>query len=340
MLKKFLTFALLYALVMPIISVNAMVTTKNMQTNYINLNNIEITPSEKQKLLNLGFTESQISMMDAKEFNNNKNLDGRVVAQTTKFYKTTITYNDSSIQQYSINNNKNNNPIIYHEEITEEEYNNIPKNDSTPDNMISPYEYRHGLTETNGKKLTTTIIAVNGRYRLKADLVWKNVPVTRSNDVLAIGIDATVSGIPNTKYVKQNWTYNNPCNNTCEYGSSSSANWKIDSAGYGAAFTLPSNQRCSIPPIDPLISPIYKAKPVTELSSYLYFEINKLTTPINTINAYGDYAHAVKSVSISTSIGFSFGKSGNGISITFTPSVSNKFDSMDTAQAYWSGLNW
>lgn len=340
MLKKTLTFTLLFALVMPIISVNAMVSTKNMQTNYINLNNIEITPSEKQKLLNLGFTESQISMMDAEEFNNNKNLDGRVVAQTTKFYKTTIIYNDSSIQQYSTNNNKDNNPMIYGEEITEEEYNNIPNSNTTPDNMISPYKYRPGNAETTGKKLTTTIIAVNGRYRLKADLVWKNIPVTRSNDVLAIGIDATVSGIPNTKYVKQNWSYNNPCNNTCEYGSSTSASWKIDSSGYGAAFTLPRNQRCSIPVVDPLLLPTYKPKPVTELSSYMYFEINKLTSPINTINAYGDYAHAIKSVSISTSINFSFGTSDKGIGITFTPSVSNKFDSMDTAQAYWSGLNW
>ena len=62
----------------------------------------------------------------------------------------------------------------------------------------------------------------------------------------------------------------------------------------------------------------------------MYFEINKLTSPINTINAYGDYAHAVTSVSISTSIGFSFGFSD----------VSSKYDSMNTAQAYWSGLNW
>ncbi len=312
--------------------------TLNENGNYVNLNNIEITSSEKEKLLNLGFTEEQIETMDNIEFNNNKNLAGQVVAQTTKYYKSTVIYNNSGIGLFSTN--LNNNPIVYDVEITEDEYNNLQINNSGLNDGISTFGNHNGYTETNGKRLTTTIISVNGRYRLKADLVWKNIPSTRSNDVLAIGIDATVSGIPSTKYMKQTWYYDNPCLQASEYGSSTSASWKTDSAGYGVAFTLPGNKTCSIPSGDPWVLPTVKSVPVTSLSSYMYFEINKLTSPINTINAYGDYAHAVTSVGISTSIGFSFGLSGVGIGITFSPSVSSKFDSMNTAQAYWDGLNW
>ncbi len=335
--SKFMVIALAIATLFSTNTVSAMTLTQD--DNYINYNNVEIKPLEKEKLLNLGFTESQIEMMDQEEFDNNKTLNGQVVAQTTKYYKSTIFYPDSSISTFSADESEND-PIVYNEEITEEEYNNLPNETVIENTPALTRRYQPGYTETNGKKLTTTIIAVNGRYRLKADLVWKNVPVTRSNDVLAIGIDSTVSGIPNTKYVKQNWTYDNPCSRTCEYRSSTSASWKTDSAGYGAAFTLPSNTTCSIPSGDPLVLPTIKTVPVTELSSYMYFEINKLTSPINTINAYGDYAHAVTSVGISTSIGFSFGFSGVGIGITFSPDVSSKYDSMNTAQAYWSGLNW
>lgn len=216
----------------------------------------------------------------------------------------------------------------------------MPTENQTVKPGISTHGYMPGYTETNGKKLTTTIIAVNGRYRLKADLVWKTVPSTRSNDVLAIGIDATVSGIPNTKYVQQNWLYADNCIMASQANSSTTASWKIDSAGYGAAFTLPSNKTCKIDSTKPFELPTIKTVEVQNLSSYMYFEINKLTSPINTINAYGDYAHAVKSVSIDTSIGFSFGNTGVGVGITFSPSVETKFDTMNTAQAYWSGLNW
>ena len=241
--SKFMVIAFAIATLFSTNTVSAMSLTQD--DNYINYNNIEITPSEKEKLLNLGFTESQIEMMYQEEFDNNKSLNGQIVAQATKYYKSTIFYPDSSISTFSADESDNN-PIVYNEEITEEEYNNLPNETVIENTPALTRGYQPGYTETNGKKLTTTIIAVNGRYRLKADLVWKNVPVTRSNDVLAIGIDSTVSGIPNTKYVKQNWTYDNPCSRTCEYRSSTSASWKTDSSGFGAAFTLPSNTTCSI----------------------------------------------------------------------------------------------
>lgn len=336
MVKKICILILSLALYVSMGSINVMALSQTETNNYINSNGIEITFEEKERLLSLGFTNSQIEMMDRDEFDNNKNLNGQVVAQTTKYYKTTIVYNNSENQTYSMTEN---NPVSYTEEVTKEEYDNIPEIDYNYEST-NPLGNHPGYTETNGKQMTTSIIAVNGRYRLKVDLVWKNVPSTRSYDVLAIGIDSTVSGVPDTKYVKQNWRLDNPCQGMTESHSSTSASWKTDRAGYGATFKLPSNTTCSIPSGDPLILPTYKNVTVTALSSYLYFEINKLTTPINTINAYGDYAHAIKTVSVETSIGFEFGLDSVGVGITFTPSVSTKYDTMATAQAYWDGLNW
>ena len=60
---------------------------------------------------------------------------------------------------------------------------------------------------------------------------------------------------------------------------------------------------------------------------------------IYVLNAYGDYAHAKKSVTVSASIDFGF----NGlpsVGISFSPSIVSSYDSMNTAQAYWEGLNW
>ena len=56
--SKFMVIALAIATLFSTNTVSAMTLTQD--DNYINYNNVEITPLEKEKLLNLGFTESQI----------------------------------------------------------------------------------------------------------------------------------------------------------------------------------------------------------------------------------------------------------------------------------------
>lgn len=304
-------------------------TSLNNDGVFVNLNNVQMTESEKNNLLSLGFTEQQIDFMNIEEFNNNKDLDGIVVAQATKYYKTTISYNNSASSTFSLNND----PIVLNEEITEEEYNNLPDNQIFSGGL-STNGYYQGVTETNGKKLVTSIIYIPeyNRYRLKADLNWKKMPINRSYDLLTIGFDYLVSGIPNTRYFSQFWTYDNICKQASLYQTSSDASWKTTQSGYGVSFKLPSDSSCTTPPA---VTPI--KVPVVQLGSYMYFDINKLTSPINTINAYGDYAHAIKSVSIETSLGFSF---DSGFGITFTPQVKTSYDEMNTAQAYLDNINW
>ena len=186
----------------------------------------------------------------------------------------------------------------------------------------------HGYTETNYKKMTTTIIAVNGRYRYKNDLVWKTLPSARSYDILSIGIDpGIVSGISSTKYYRT--TYEGKYNNTGAGFCNISTNgiWNLGSNGYLVTFELPSNTSDTT---------------ITSISSYMYFEVQKIPTyTIQTLNAYGNYKHAQKKVDSSVSFGVSVG-SGGGISfdVSVSSSTVTSYDSMDTAQATLSNISW
>lgn len=282
---------------------------------YKNYNNILITSEELENLRNLGFTEKQIEVMDEDEFEANKNLNGEVLNETSKYYKTITVYDNKNV--YSINNTKTNAIISYSVEISESEYNNS-------NSQINPLGLSNGYTNTEYKKMTTTIISVNNRYRYKNTLEWKKMPTTRSYDIMGIGIDSTVSGISNTKYFKRIADMQN--SNNCYYDTSSSGIWKLSGTGYGVTFKLPSDPAGYV---------------MKGLESYMYFEVQKLTSAkILTLNAYGDYKHAQKTVDNSFTSGLSIGTGGINFDVSVSTSVKESFDNINTAQATWSGLNW
>lgn len=283
---------------------------------YKNYNQIIISEEELNNLKDLGFTDKQIELMDQNEFDSNKNLQGEVVAQTTKYYKTITNYtSESLIGVRTLSDNKVMN--TYSVEITEDEYNNLEQG-------ISPLGLSNGYTETNGKKMTTTIIAVNGRYRYKNDVTWKNVPKVRSYDIIGIGIDNTVSGISGTKQFKR--TVDVLSTDNCYFDSSTSATWTLSGTGYAATFKLPTDSKT------------YKMQ---GLDIYMYFEVQKLTAvKIYTLNAYGDYKHAIRTVTSSVSSSISIGTSGLNFDTSYQETYGESYDSIDTAQATWSGLKW
>lgn len=284
-----------------------------------NSNNIEISKSQYLNLINLGFTDKQIDAMDIDEFNNNKNLNGIIVAKNTKYYKTIIKY-------YNLPHLKTLNSINYTSntvEISEDEYNN------SEINTISPAGLTNGYTETSYKKMTTTIIKNGAYYRYKNDLVWKKMPSTRSYDIQGIGIDYFVSGIPSSRYFKRIADINDKANSRCYYDTSTSGIWKQGPSGYVITFLLPSDN---------------VQKQVTALSSYMYFDVQKLTgDTLTTLNAYGDYKHAQRYVDSSVSGGVSIGiGSTHGISFnaSVTATIKESYDSMSTAQATLTNINW
>lgn len=246
--------------------------------NFINESGVKIEELKYQNLLNLGFTEDQIQFMSQEEYDRNKDLIGEIVSEKIVYLK-----NDNGQDR----------------EISEEEYNQL--------DSILLLGMQAGYIETGAKKMTTTIVSTNGRYRYKVDLDWKSMPSVRSYDIIGIGIDSNVKLFLDP-YFKQNFCYS-----LTECSSSTVHSYKNTSTGGSAAFKLPSSK-------------------VVKLASYLYFDVVKNTSAtITSQNAYGDYAHATKSISEANSRNYNITKSG----ITFN-GISSYYDEIPCATAKWT----
>lgn len=262
--------------------------------NIINNNGITITETEYNNLINLGFTDNEILNMKNNEFEENKNLMGSVVSTNDKYYKITT--------KYDRENNIISNTA---EEINEYIYNNynLITNQAIPRSS-------NGYTETSYKKMTTQIIQLSYGYRYKNTVEWKNIPSTRSYDLIGIGIDTSVY-ISSDIVFQQNYCYSN--------GSCSSSNVssiKNSTTGGAALFKLPTSSS------------------ITSMNSYIYFMVSKSSNAtLNSMYAYGDYSHAVKNTSSSNSNYYSINKMG----LNLYSSIVDDYDEIPVAKATWTG---
>ena len=220
--------------------------------------------------------------------NNNDDETYKLLSQTTKYYKT-ITYEDSSSKS-----------ITY--EITKKEFDSVDINDL----KSNPTTY-----ETTYKSMTTSILSSGNYYRYKNVLTWKNIPSTRSYDIIGIGFNQTVKVRSNSMYFDQYY---------CVSGGSCSTIYEhypqTFISGAGASFQLPSGS-------------------LNTLVQTFYFDVEKNTN--NTIysqTAYGDYSHATSTISLNNSKKYSVIHSSG---IVLDSSISSYYDSIPTATAIWTG---
>ena len=153
---------------------------------YINYNGIHMTNEEYNTLLNLGFTENQIYHMDEETYENNKNLDAKLISQTTRYYKTiTPAYG-----------------LGYDVEVTEDEYKNSSQEKTLPDK---------GIVETTYKTIVSSISQNGSKYRYNVSVAWKSMPSNRSYDIIGIGFSNLVyissSVYFNFTYADSSWNY-------------------------------------------------------------------------------------------------------------------------------------
>ena len=153
---------------------------------YINYNGIHMTNEEYNTLLNLGFTENQIYHMDEETYENNKNLDAKLISQTTRYYKTiTPAYG-----------------LGYDVEVTEDEYNN---------SETERTELTRGYVETTYKTITSSISQNGSKYRYNVSTLWKSMPSNKSYDIIGIGFSNPVyinsSVYFNFTYADSSWNY-------------------------------------------------------------------------------------------------------------------------------------
>lgn len=131
--------------------------------NFTNYYGVEMTREEYNTLLNLGFSDYEINYMEQTIFDENKDLNAKLLAKTTKYYKTV----------YPAYGNG------YTVEVTEDEYNNH-------DNSF------RGYVETFYHSINSTISANGSLYRYKVTMLWNSIPPVKSYDVTGIGFDDDV----------------------------------------------------------------------------------------------------------------------------------------------------
>lgn len=276
---------------------------------YVNNNGIIISNLEYNNLINSGYSSNEISNMTQSEFNENKDLIGQVVAQTTKYYRVETFVSNN--QYFTLaNKDKSYTSISY--EISESEFNNAK---STP--FESSVINASAVVETTYKKMTTSIVKYNSNYRYKNVVLWKKLPAYRVNDIIGVGFEDKVYGVSSSKRLVAYYIYDD----SCDVNITNTGTWKLSANGYAVSFDYPT-----------------KSKNATNENFYveMYFDVGKNTSlTINTLNAYGDYKHLIGSKShVSTSISIDLA----GISVG--ASFESYYDSISTAQATLTNINW
>lgn len=192
---------LLAVLTMSLLFTTSIKAEENIIENYFG---IKMTATEYNNLLNLGFSEEDIYLMDEDTYINNKDLIGHVVSTNITRYKTvrrgleTVTY-----------------------VATEEEFQSR--------NEVRPL----GVVENYWRSVVTRITQIDSNYRYTVSTIWNTMPDERNYDVIAIGITSDVIRA----------TYPTFTRHYCDYDgcyNSSVAAIKTADYGAGASFKVPS----------------------------------------------------------------------------------------------------
>ena len=216
-----------------------------------------------------------------------------VLSETVKYYKTVTLLNP-----LEASNDNNYYPSIT-TEVSEEEYNNS-------DNLIQ----RDVTVETTYKKLTVSISKFNADYyRYRAILNWKQMPSTRSYDVLGIGHYTSVQVSGNANFEEYYCLSGGSCYTNTSYYQ------KITSLGTGVMFALPSGSLSTLK--QTLILLVHKTNPANTIVSQV---------------AVGDYAHATSVISYNSAKNFTVDIYGVDVGSNF-----NYYDDMPFAASSWAG---
>lgn len=239
-----------------------------------------------------------IATVNAEAITNEDEVVNEVVAETTKYYKTVTILNNSEIMTVAGMGELSS----FTTEITKEEYENADSDGISPQASVT----------TNYKKLTSTISKFSSYYyEYSASLTWRNIPKTRSYDIIGVGYYASVKLAGGIEY---NQSYCNVDGN-CYSENAGYYNYR-GSNGYGAMFHLPSGSLTSL----------------SQSISILVEKTNPDSTIIEQLCA-ADYSHAQKTVAYSVAKNFAVDPGG----IKLLGDNYSYYDSIDTADAVWRG---
>ena len=231
--------------------------------------------------------------------------EGRIVAEEEKYYKTVTVLNNSSVLQRA--NLGEMSSITT--EITKFEYDSAPV-ENYNGNARSTGESTDITIQTTYKKMKSTIREYYGAYRYKNVLTWKNIPSTRSYDIIALGYYASVKPIDSVFFEQDYCTSSDSCYTSSSYYEYNGAN------GSAAVFYLPSGT-------------------LTSLEQSLRIDMEKTNSSSTIVSqvAAADYSHATSSISYSNAKKFTVDTGG----IRLNDSIESYYDSIGVARASWEG---
>lgn len=270
---------------------------ESQEKSFQNKNNVTVTEENFLGLMDKGYSIDEIYNMTSSEYTEALNEE-RDVAIDIKYVKTTSLNINGVISTNS-------------EEITEAEFNSSQNSSYTTCGTNEPV-IGQGSSETTYKKLIATVYTADSiTKRVKAYLYWKTIPKRRSVDIIGAGHSPRMYRVSSPVF-RQLYTYGGTTYVDTGYSSYTFA------TGAGAIFELPMEN------ISTLCQEI----------SYLIGKDSEYTGVTTTGNTgSGDYAHATKVVSWSNAKNFTVNYAGG---IVLGASITNSYDSMPLAQAYFS----
>ena len=276
-MKKYL-YSIVFA---TLILMSTTVVNASNEVYYTNKQNIEMTEKEYNNLLGLGFTENQIATMEEEEFIANKDIEGTILGEAKKYFKTT-TYMRNGIK------------TMVRKEISYEEAMEAKELLTQNPSKGPSGNYYNGIFDDSVTTTTTRIIGINNTYmRFKVDNEWYSTPSERYYDIIGIGIESNKVQIATSILFRQNWTKADGTNGQDTTGYPKSIN-----TGGLAIIKLPTGS-------------------ITNLESTLYFNVSKKSGvgTITLLYAGGDYAHAISNVNPNTLINYLTASVTSGIII-------------------------
>jgi len=283
---------ILYALVLVVLAITeTSVNAKNAQPYYINNNGIEMSEKNYNNLKGLGFTDQQIAKMNNETFSKKKDIEATVVAQNVKHYvKVSYLQNGLPKERYEV--------------VTENEYQGRLIN---PGNLLRSVSgsYYNGMAANDQLAIVTTISNIDDDYmQYRLDVYNYYIPTNRSFDIYGIGIENGKVQVASAIECEQSWNYSS--------GSSDSTIGcyaKSQTTGGSAMFELPSGN-------------------ISNLETYISFWVAKYpdTGTVTYLEAAGDYAHAINTVSDAVFNYYNVTTNGIGVYSPYSTSYEKYFE--------------
>lgn len=231
--------------------------------------------------------------------------EGIVLDSVTKYYKTVTYMTNPVFNEDGI--------VVSVDDVSSNTF-EVSKSvyDKAEDAGLVTLDRASTTVETTYKRMVTDLTYINGYYRYRNQLMWKNFPVIRSWDIIALGHYSNVSPISSSVYYRMKYV-------------TASGSTYYDYGNYSQNFSTGSSATFALPSLN-----------LSSLNILYYYNVQKTGNgTITSQVATGDYAHGTDT-DLTLNIASQHGV-GATTGIIHLNGSSSYFDTIDEAEVYWTG---